>query len=145
MRKLTMKERAFIREYIESGGKGNKLNATASVMKVYNTKNRKNASTMAVEIMKKEPVKITIQQLLAESGYNPKQSIGNLIGIESIPISKVTATESIHASETLLKLSGYLVEKKQSTSVNYNLDNFDSETAYQYSNRYQKLKSKRKG
>ena len=81
---------------------------------------------------------------MKESGYQSSQSINRLIvTAEEGTGKRATASDQIRADELLLKLSGNLIERKQSTSVNVNIDNLDKSELLKLKDKYDKLLSEK--
>jgi phage terminase small subunit len=132
--KLTLKQKAFIADTVKY------KNATKSALKNYDVKNKQVARVIASENLSKPYIKKEIDRLMEEVGYNPKNSLSNLIAIEQAETKKITGSDKIKASEMLLKLSGYLVEKKQ--SINMNIDTMDNGSLIRIKEKYSKIISK---
>ena len=139
--KLTLKQKGFIDEVVKT------RDPTQSILKVYDVKNRNRvtASSMARENLNKPLIKQTIDQLLIEAGYNPIDSIANLVDIQATNTKRITGSDKIKASELLLKLSGHLIDKHASVKYNFNMDSLDKGQLYDVKNKYDKLKNKRSG
>jgi len=115
--KLTYKQKAFVNEFVKT------KNATTSAMNVYDVKSREVAKSIGTENLSKPAIRQSIETLLQASGYDPVSSVEALIeNQEKGKGVKATASDSIRASELLLKMSGNFIEKRQSVSVNYGLD-----------------------
>jgi len=111
----TLKQEAFIREVVKS------KNGTEAVQRVYNVKNPAVARAIASQNFSKPSVRASIQEHLEASGYNPTDSIISLRANEQAGQGvRASASDSIRASELLLKLSGMVVDRH--TSVNLNMD-----------------------
>ena len=138
MRKLTLKQKLFVSEYLKS------RNGTSSAMKIYNVKNRETAKSIASENLSKPYLKDTIDKHLIASGYNPLNSIANLQEVEAYKTNKITGADKINASKTLLSLAGLLQERKLSTNYNLNIDNLDRYELNKLQTKYNKLLQKQK-
>lgn len=116
--RLSYKRKKFIQEYVKNGG-----NATQAVLNSYKTMSPVVAKSMGSEILANPYVKKSIDEYLEEAGYNPLSSIGVLAEIQHQgKDKKLSASDSIRAAELLLKLSGYVVERKQVSKVTVTLD-----------------------
>lgn len=116
-KKLTYKQKAFVNEFVKT------KNATASAMNVYDVKSRTVAKSIGTENLSKPAIRQSIEVLLQASGYDPVSSVEALIeNQEKGKGVKATASDSIRASELLLKMSGNFIEKSQTVSVNYGFD-----------------------
>jgi len=135
-RNLTYKQKAFVNEFIES------KNATTAAMKVYAVKNRNVAKSIGAENLSKPAIRESIEILLRSTGYDPQSSVKALIENQDIGVGvKATASDSIRASELLLKMSGKFVEKHQSISMNFNIDSLNNEELHKLKKEYDKLLS----
>src|SRR3990167_1576500 len=115
--KLTYKQKAFVNEFLKT------KNATASAMNVYDVKNRTVAKSIGAENLSKPAIREAIESILQSSGYDPRTSVEALIeNQERGKGVKATASDSIRASELLLKMSGNFIERHQSVSMNFNFD-----------------------
>ncbi len=111
-RKLTLKQRKFIKYYLESG------NATASVMRAYNVRNKANAWAMTQQLLKT----IDFVELLELAGVSDAQ-LGNKMkeGLNATKLTKggatipdlelrhkylVTALEAKHKIKNKLEVTG---------------------------------------
>jgi hypothetical protein len=134
MRRLTYKQKAFINEFVKC------KNGSEAAMKVYDVKNKNVARNIASTNLIKPNIRKSIDEHLRSSGYQPSVSISRLMLTEEKGAGiKATASDSIRASELLLKLSGNLIERKQSTSVNVNVDNLDKNELLKLKDKYDKL------
>lgn len=134
-RKLTVKQQIFKKEYIKSNG-----NATKAALIAYNPKNIHVAKSIGSENLSKPYLKQSIEEDLKEVGYTTAQSLNSLILIqENGRDAKATASDAIKATELLLKLEGKLVEKKQVSKVNVNIDTADKAKLLELRNKYNKL------
>jgi len=138
-KKLNPRQRKYVKEYCKTG------NGTRSVMKAYNQPNANHAGNQAVRLNKKPLVKQAIEEHLAEAGYSPVDSVKRLqqatrYGLANKQTAKVS--DSIRADELLLKLSGVLVDRKQTAKLNINIDNADLHTLYKLRKKYQRLLDK---
>jgi hypothetical protein len=138
VKKLTYKQKAFINEFIKT------KNATSSAMNVYNVKNRAVARQIGSENLAKPYIKRSLDTILQASGYDPKSSIAALIeNQETGKGIKATASDSIRASELLLKLSNNFVDKHQTISVSMNIDNMNRDELLKLKQKYDKLLNSR--
>jgi len=137
MRRLTLKQREFATSYLKT------KNGTASALKVYDVKNKKNAHAMAVQNMKNPIVINFIQKALQKAKYNPVKTINHLQDTEEKGYqNRATVKDALHASEMLLKLSGMVVEKTQSTNLNVNVDGMDMVELLELKKKYDRLLEK---
>ena len=137
MRRLTLKQKLFVNEYLKH------KNGSKAAMKTYNVKNENVARNIASTNLTKPNIKMTIDKVLQAAKYNPINSVHNLIEIESTPTKKITGSDKINASKLLLSLSGMLIEK--STTLNYNIDTYDNYKLLNVKDKYKKLIGKRRG
>ncbi|KKP86220.1 MAG: hypothetical protein UR89_C0029G0005 [Candidatus Roizmanbacteria bacterium GW2011_GWA2_35_8] len=132
--KLTYKQKAFVNEFVKS------KNATSSAMNVYHVKNRSVARQIGSENLAKPYIRQSIDMLLQASGYDPEASIKALIENEQVGAGvKATASDSIRASELLLKISSNFIEKQQTVSVSMNIDSMNKEELLKLKQKYDKL------
>lgn len=60
---LSLKEKAFTKEYIKNGGNG-----TQAALKAFNVKSRENAKATAYKVLKRHHVKLAIDEILNSKG-----------------------------------------------------------------------------
>jgi len=132
--KLTFKQKIFADSYIKTG------NGTQSALKIYNVKNKSVARQIGSENLTKPYIKSYIENAIKKSGYNPVKTLNHLQSTEEKGYrSRATVKDALHASEILLKLSGMLIEKSQSVSINANIDNLDTTDLLILKKKYDKL------
>lgn len=120
MKKLTFKERKFIKEVVEHG------NQTRAYLNAYETTNRRTASVEGARLVVKPRIRKSIEEHLQEAGYTPTNSIHSLISNEQAGKGvQAKASDSIRASELLLKLAGGLIERKQQVKYDFSSKNID--------------------
>jgi len=133
-KRLTLKQRAFIADTVKY------KNATKAVMLNYDVKNQNVARNIASENQAKPYIRESIEQHLQAVGYNPTTSLARLIATEEKGAGiKATASDSIRASELLLKLSGYLVEKRSNLNISMDIDNMDNGKLIKIKDKYKKI------
>jgi len=128
----------FVREYVKTG------NGTRSVMKVYNNPKEHSAGIHAVKLLKHPLVIKSIEEHLAEAGYNPTDSVKALQKASGYGLARsntATVRDSIRANELLLKISGKLVDRKQ--SVRYDISSKNINELLKLKQTYDKLLSDR--
>ena len=138
-KRLNPRQRKYVKEYVKHG------NGTRAVMKAYNQPKPHNAAIQAVKLNKKPLIRKAIEEHLAEAGYSPTDSIKDLqkatrFGLANKQTAKVS--DAIRANELLLKLSGVLVNRKQTQRLNINIDNADIYQLQKLRKKYQKLLDK---
>jgi phage terminase small subunit len=136
MRRLTIKQKLFINEYVKT------KNGMRSAMKVYDVKNKNVAGNIASENLNKPNIKESLGKLLVSSGYDPRLSVANLIAVEQAETKKITGADKINASKLLLQLSGYLMQTTINANYNYDLSNMDHAQLITVKEKYNKLRSK---
>jgi phage terminase small subunit len=131
---LTVKQKKFIDEYVKTG------NGTASALKVYNTKSKIVAGSIASDNLQKPIVKKTIEEIMADVGYSTDNSVSTLSYIQQHgKDKKLSASDSIRATELLLKLEGKLVDRKQVSKLNINIETADKIKLLKLKEKYNKL------
>lgn len=133
---LTYKQKEFVTQYAKT------KNGTRSAMKAYDIKNnnKNTAHVIASENLRKPTVINALQKALNKAKYNPVTSINALQENERAGIGKkVSASDSIRASELLLKLSGMVIERSQQMSINYNFESLDDIDLNKLRDKYNKL------
>ena len=131
---LTVKQFKFVQEYAKSG------NATKSALKVYDTKSRNVAQNIGSTNLSKPIVQKSIEQVLQDSGYKTTDSINTLTYIQQAgKDKKLSAGDSIRATELLLKLEGKLVDRKQVSKLNINIETADKVKLLKLKEKYNKL------
>lgn len=133
-RKRRIKLKQFAKAYVK-----HKLNGTKAVLSVYDMK-QTSAGTEANRLLKNPIVQEDIKYYLARANYDPSNSITSLISNEEAGRGvKATASDSIRASELLLKLSGKLIDRKQTSNISIDLTNLDKSKLLELRNKYNKL------
>lgn len=131
---LTVKQFKFVQEYAKNG------NATQSALKVYNTTKAKVAQNIGSSNLSKPIVRESIEKILQDAGYKTQDSIDTLTSIQrNGKNKKLSASDSIRATELLLKLEGKLVERKQVSTLNLNLDKVDKVKLLELKRKYDKM------
>jgi phage terminase small subunit len=131
---LTVKQYKFVQEYTKSG------NGTQSALKTYNVKNRKIAQSLASDNLSKPIIRKSIEEVLQDSGYKTSDSINTLTSIQrNGKDKKLSASDSIRATELLLKLEGKLVDRKQVSKLNINIETADKIKLLKLKEKYNKL------
>ena len=129
-----LKHKIFVAEYLKTH------NATKSVLKAYPNHNYNSARSTGSRLLAKDSIHKSIDQHLEEVGYTPSISIGRLMDNEEAGVGvKCTASDSIRASELLLKLSGKLVDRKQTANISMNIDTTDKYELLKLKRKYDKL------
>ena len=114
----TLKQEAFVREYIK-----NKGNGTQAILKTYNTTDPKTASVMAVETLASPSVREQLDKALAKERAKLDSVVDNIASIAvETPVKGFSGADVLEANKTLLKLHGVLTERKVTTSYNINAD-----------------------
>ena len=135
--RLTVKQKMFVNEYLKT------KNGTAAAMRVYDVKNKNTAKVIASQNLTKTNIMESIEKSLQAQGYSPQDSVRRLVSTaEEGTGKKATAGDQIRADELLLKLSGHLIERKQSFNMNYDLNSMNREQLIETKARYDKLTKK---
>ena len=111
MRKLSLKERRFVKNYIQTG------NLTEATIRSYDTKNRKNANAMGPMIIRRPAVKAYLQELLDEQGLSDEKIAGKLkkiidAGTRRVPLKETTAQTALDALKFTAKLKDIIPSQK---------------------------------
>ena len=131
---LTVKQKKFIDEYVKSG------NGTQAAMKVYNVNGKVSAAAVASDNLQKLNVRKSIEEIMQDSGYKTTDSIDTLTSIQrNGKDKKLSAGDSIRATELLLKLEGKLVDRKQVSKLNINIETADRVKLLKLKEKYNKL------
>ncbi|MFA6069765.1 MAG: terminase small subunit [Janthinobacterium sp.] len=131
---LTIKQTKFIKEVIKSG------NAIQAVKRVYDVKNDNTARAIAHDNLDKSYIKKSIQEHLQDAGYNPADSIALLQKNERSGVGvKATASDSIRASELLLKLAGMVVDRSSHLNVNMDVSTLTKDKLIDYKDKFDNL------
>jgi len=134
LRRLTLKQRIFANEYMKT------KNGTKAAMKAYDKMKPETARVIASENLTKTNVHNYIEQAIKKAKYDPVVTINHLQSTESKGYqAKATVKDALHASEILLKLSGALIDKSQSTSLNLNIDSLDPHDLLILKKKYDRL------
>ena len=115
MRRLTLKQTKFVKEYINNGGNG-----TEAALQTYNTEDYNTAHVIASENLQKPTIQEEIHQALQANGLTSKQITHNLGHYANNLSEKVSADASIKANIELLKLMGAYPGSKH-TNLNVSL------------------------
>lgn len=103
MRRLTIKQQLFIKQYLLTN------NGTEAAYKVYNCKNRATASQIAYENLRKHEIQKWMSSLFEANEFDIGLVIKSLVDIATkTKVTHIRASDSNRASELLLKLSGFL-------------------------------------
>ena len=124
MRRLTLKQTKFVKEYINNGGNG-----TQAALQAYDT-DVITAPSIASENLNKPNIQDTIQQALQQNGLTPKQITHNLGHYANNLSEKVSADASIKANIELLKLMGAYPGSKH-TNLNVSIKGDLAKMKYQ--------------
>lgn len=134
VRQLTGKQKAFVKEYVKT------KNGLQSALKAYETTDPNVAKVIASDNLTKPNIRRTIDEYLELAEYNPIDSIRSLRSNEIAGQGvKATASDSIRASELLLKLSGAVIDRSQSTSLNINVESLDKNELLKVKKKYDAL------
>ncbi len=134
--RLTIKQRKFTAEVVKSG------DATKAAQKVYGYK-KSTAKQEAARIMKLPKVKLKIEELLKNVGYDAHDSLSALIKVQDMKPATVKGSEVIAAAKLLLELSGNYTPKTYQAQVKYNIDMLDSHNLETVEERYNRLITER--
>lgn len=115
VRKLTFKQKAFVKEYISNNGNG-----TQAVLKTYDVKNEEVARSIASENLTKPDVKETIQEILNRKGLGLEHISEEINVLANASVTNVSADVKLRSLDTLLKLHGAYPGTKHA-NVNINL------------------------
>jgi phage terminase small subunit len=103
-RRLTIKQRRFVKEYVKDG------NATQSALAAYDVKKR-NAATLGQSVLRVPKVRAAIEKALKKAGLDEEYVTGALKEIiESGKENREDATpaDALRGIDTYLKLKGYI-------------------------------------
>lgn len=113
MKKLTLKQKKFIENYLRNGG-----NATGAAMEVYTPKNRHVAESMGWENMRKPEIQEIIRQELERGGISLEDVLKNIkANMEAGMGVKARASDSLKASEILLKVMGAFPDQRRTSTT----------------------------
>jgi phage terminase small subunit len=131
---LKPKQQAFVKEYVKH------KNGTQAVLNSYDTTDSNTAGVMAHDLLRTPKVKRTIDEHLELAGYNPTESIKRLNTTASDGLkSRATRSDATNADKLLLQLSGAIVEKKQVSSINLNVESMDKSDLLKLKAKYDKM------
>ena len=114
-RRLTLKQRGFVKEYISNGGNG-----TQAALQIYNTDDPNEAKVIASQNLTKLNISERIEQSLLKNGLTTDQITGNLGHYANKLAENVSADASIKANIELLKIMGAYPGSKH-TNLNLSL------------------------
>lgn len=117
-KKLTVKQRKFVKHYIESSGNG-----LQSAKEAYNTSNDNSANQIAVENLQKPTVKNAIDTALKKQGIDEESITSMLVEATEAGMGvKATNSDSIKGIALLMKLKGIAGDSTntKSITINYN-------------------------
>ena len=111
-RRLTVKQRKFISEYVRTG------NGTQSALVAYNYSKPTHAAVMASTLLKKDNIQDEINEILRLNDFSLEQNIKAVASIAvQKPETRITADQILKANLELLRLRGAdLGHKTQHTS-----------------------------
>ena len=98
-RRLTLKERAVVKEYVANGGNG-----TKAVLKVYNTDDPLVAGTMAPEILARPRVQTEIERILDKVGDSDEFALGRLHDVLAGTAIRTSSREILDNDGKVIKL-----------------------------------------
>ena len=119
LKRLSLKQKKFVKKYIESGG-----NATEAGLEAYNVKNRKSAQAVAYQTLDKPQVQEALELALKKNGITLDSITGEVATLAFEKDVRPTADTKLKASIELLKLLNAYPERVQkhlSYSVRQNL------------------------
>ncbi len=122
-RRLTLKQKTFVKEYLANGGNG-----TQAAMMAYNAKDSGSAGEIASQNLKKVEIQKALNGQLEKKGLTLKQITGNIARMAVHEIENPSAKVVLNANITLLKLLGGFPDDKQrgsTTNVQINVENLD--------------------
>lgn len=114
MKRLTLKQRRFVKQYIK-----NKGNGTKAALEVYDTKNAHVAQSIATENLSKPVIKETIEDAMKKEGITSSLILGQISNISSQLTDKWSGDTILKANIELLKLMGaYPGSKHSNLNIN---------------------------
>ena len=117
-RRLTMKQKMFVAEYVKSKG-----NETQSALKVYDTTDKITAGAIATENLNKPNVHEELNRILTREELSLNTFTSKLSDIvQSEPAKGYSGADIMDAVKTGLKLHGVLQDRKTVTSYNLTAD-----------------------
>ena len=120
-RKLTIKQRKFIKAYIKNGGNG-----TQAALEAFNTTKPNVAGSMAVETLQNPNVQDGLAVALETLGISDEELAKDTYTIVKAGIDnkdKATPADSLRGIETLLKLKGHLNRETGSKTIHLEYNN----------------------
>ena len=115
---MTLKQKLFVKKYIQNGGNG-----TKAAISTYNVKNAAVACSIASENLRKPLIREAIEETLRLQGLTPDQLAGNLGELATARVDKVTADVQLRAIIEVLKLTGqYSMPKQTNMDVSVNVE-----------------------
>ena len=104
---MRIKQKQFVKEYIETNGNG-----TEAAMRVYNVKNRNTAHAIASENLQKPTIREAIDEVLRTKGLSLDVIAGNIGKLANSKPEKISGDVVLKANVELLKLHGAYPDKK---------------------------------
>lgn len=99
---LTIKQRNFVKKYIEFG------NATEGAIQSYDVKNRKVAAQIGYENLRKHDVLQAIEEYFVREDLSPSYVAARIVEMMSNAIKNGTATQQLKVCELILKINGMI-------------------------------------
>jgi len=110
-KKLTIKQRDFIKEYVENGGNG-----TKAALKAYDTSSPETASAIAKENLQKPQVRASLEEMMQANGLDDE----SLMLIHHGLLNDKNPLVRIKALEMAYKLKGKFETATQENNRNQN-------------------------
>lgn len=109
MRKLSLKQKRFVKEYIANGGNG-----TQAALKVYDTKSDDVAQTIASENISKPIIKQSIDEIANSQGLTPSVILSKFSDISSKTVEKWSGDTVLKATVEMARILGMYPSTKHS-------------------------------
>ena len=122
-RRLTLKRKKFVKEYIANGGNG-----TQAALVSHNAKTPQSAGEMASKILKNVEVQNEIEKTAGKNGLSLKRALRNIRKMANIEPENVSAKVILNANLTIMKYFGALSgPEKANVSFNFtqNVENMN--------------------
>lgn len=116
-RRLTLKQKRFIAEYLKNGGNGRQAALIA-----YPNQTSHSANVQATQNLNKPSIQAEIDKALQKHNATPDFAVGKIVEVANMEVDSKTAGSVLKASDTILELHGF--RKGQNPSIGLQVNQF---------------------
>lgn len=113
-RRLSKKERTYIKEYVESG------NGTQAALKAYDTDDYNTAGAISSENLKKPRIQQAIDNALINEEATPEYAVKRVKNVADQEIDNRSAPSVLKAANQILELHGWRKDERPQTKLQVN-------------------------